>query len=297
MKLRIILSLSIFVAALCVATTAFATSEARVNPPDWGSERLLSYAIYRPAVGRIATAYYRLIQKEYEGRPTYEIRYNGTSGTLSEASTCIVDAVTLEPYRVTRKIKTQTDVFYIDTYYGDGRIVVRRKQGDDSSVNETSQDFPGRIFDYEYLMWLIPQLDFSNDDRLHFALFSTVGDQTILVVVRNQGEDTFVFHDKEHTATLYAFTLNMVQQNIWVQEIDGLPTVVKYDTGETILYNLSLLKGEKPATPEIAPEEPVIEEEPIAEEEVEEAPAEEAGEEEEEPPVLYDDEGNPYIPF
>ncbi len=292
MKLRAFLSLSILIAVIAIAAAAYATSEARVNPPDWGSERILSYAIYRPAMGRIATAYYRVLQKDYEGRPVYEIRYNGTGGNLSEASTCMVDAVTLEPYRATRKIKTTADVFFIDTYYGDGRIVVRRKQGVDGEVQETSLDFPGRIFDYEELIWLIPQLDFSNDDRLHFALFSTVGDQTILVVVRKVGEDSFTFHDKEHTATLYSFNLNMVQQSVWVQDVAGIPTVVKYDTGETIFYNLSLLK---PALPvEAVEEEPEAEEEAVEEEEEE---AEEAEEEEEEPPVLYDDDGEPYIPF
>ena len=296
MKLRVFLSLSILIAALAVATVAYATSEARVNPPSWGSERILSYAIYRPALGRIATAYYRVLQKDHEGRPVYEIRYNGTGGNLSEASTCMVDAITLEPYRATRKIKTTADVFFIDTYYGDGRIVVRRKQGMDGDVQESSLDFPGRIFDYEELMWLIPQLDFSNDDRLHFALFSTVGDQTILVVVRKMGEDKFTFHDKEHAATLYTFTLNMVRQSVWVQDVEGIPTVVKYDTGETIFYNLSLLKPAEvaPVEPEVA-EEPAVEEEPVEEEEAVEEEEEE--EEEEESPVLTDDEGKPYIPF
>ena len=296
MKLRVFLSLSILIAAIAVATVAYATSEARVNPPSWGSERILSYAIYRPALGRIATAYYRVLQKDHEGRPVYEIRYNGTGGNLSEASTCMVDAITLEPYRATRKIKTTADVFFIDTYYGDGRIVVRRKQGMDGDVQESSLDFPGRIFDYEELMWLIPQLDFSNDDRLHFALFSTVGDQTILVVVRKMGEDKFTFHDKEHAATLYTFTLNMVRQSVWVQDVEGIPTVVKYDTGETIFYNLSLLKPAEvaPVEPEVV-EEPAVEEEP-AEEEVA-VEEEEEEEEEEESPVLTDDEGKPYIPF
>jgi len=295
MKLRAFLWLGIFVAAIAVATAAFATSEARVNPPSWGSERILSYAIYRPAIGRIATAYYRVLQKDHEGRPVYEIRYNGTGGNLSEASTCLVDAITLEPYRATRKIKTTADVFFIDTYYGDGRIVVRRKQGESGDVQESSLDFPGRIFDYEELMWLVPQLDFSNDDRLHFALFSTVGDQTILVVVRKMGDDVFTFHDKEHTATLYTFTLNMVRQSVWVQDIEGIPTVVKYDTGETIFYNLSLLKPAQPV--EAAPEEPEIVEEPAVEEEPAEEEEEEAEEEEEESPVLTDDDGKPYIPF
>ncbi len=293
MKINSILCCCIVLIALGVSTAANATSEARVKAPDWGSERVLSYAIYQPAIGRIATAYYRIVQSEYEGRPVYEIRYNGSGSGLSESSVCLVDAVTLEPYKSARKLKTQSDVFFIDTYYGDGRIVVRRKQGTDGEIIESSQDFPGRIFDYEELMWLIPALDFSADDRLHFALFSTVGDQTILVVVRNMGEDTFTFHDKEHKATLYTFALNTIRQNMWVQDLHGIPTVVKYDTGETVLYNLDLLKD---AEAKPAPEPP-------AEEEAAAPPPEEPADEGEGEGEEGDGEGDgggeepPYIPF
>jgi hypothetical protein len=87
----------------------------------------------------------------------------------------------------------------------------------------------------------------------------------------------------------------MVRQSVWVQDVEGIPTVVKYDTGETIFYNLSLLKPAQPV--EAAPEEPEVVEEPAVEEEPEEEEEEEAEEEEEESPVLTDDEGKPYIPF
>lgn len=291
MKTNSILVCCIALIVLAVSTAANATSEARVKSPNWGSERVLSYAIYQPAIGRIATAYYRIVQGELEGRPVFEIRYNGSGSGLSESSICTVDAVSLEPYKSTRKLKTQNDAFFIDTYYGDGRIVVRRKQGADGEIMESSQDFPGRIFDYEELMWLIPSLDFSADDRLHFALFSTVGDQTILVVVRKMGDDTFKFHDKDHKATLYTFTLNTVRQSLWVQDLNGVPTVVKYDTGETVLYNLDLLGGAE-AKPAPAKPAPPVEEEaaPPAEEPADEGEGE-GGEGEgggEEPP---------YIPF
>lgn len=289
MKTNSILVCCIMLIVLAASTAANATSEARVKSPDWGSERVLSYAIYQPAIGRIATAYYRIVQGEYEGRPVFEIRYNGSGSGLSESSICTVDAVTLEPYKSARKLKTQNDVFFIDSYYGDGRIVVRRKQGADGEIMESSQDFPGRIFDYEELMWLIPSLDFSADDRLHFALFSTVGDQTILVVVRKMGDDTFAFHDQEHKATLYTFTLNTVRQSLWVQDLNGVPTVVKYDTGETVLYNLDLLKD---AEAKPAPEKPA----PPAEEEAA-PPAEEPEDEGEGGGEDGGGEEPPYIPF
>jgi hypothetical protein len=247
MRLRIILTLLASAAAVAAATVAFATSEARVLPNTWGKERKVTYAIYQPAIGRIGTAYYRVVQSQLDTKPVYELRYTGQGDSLTESSVCTVDAVTLEPYKTTRKLKSASDTFYIDTFFGDGRVVVRRKQGDAGEVRETSQDVPGRIFDYEQLMWLIPQLDFSGDDRLHFALFSTVGDQTILVVVRKMGDDSFDFHDVQHKAVRYDFTLNMVRQSMWVQTIDGVPTTVRYDTGDTIFYNLDLLKAIPPA--------------------------------------------------
>lgn len=292
MKLRIYLTLIVAVTAIAVASAAFATSEARVLPNNWGAERLMTYAIYQPNVGRIGTAYYRVVQSTYETRPAYELRYTGQGGSLSESSICIVDAVTLEPYRTTRKLKSPQDTFYIDTKFGDGRIAVRRKQGDAGEVRETSSDFPGRIFDYEQLMWLVPQLDFSADNRLHFALFSTVGDQTLLVVVHKKGEDVFEFHDVKHKATRYDFTLNLIRQTIWVQTIDGVPTAVRYDTGDTTFYNLDLLKAGKPAAKPAPPKD----EKPAKAKE--EKPAEGAG--------SGDGEGKqgdgggekpPYIPF
>lgn len=244
---------------------ARALSEARVLAPDWHNGQTFTYAIYQPAVGRIATAYYRLVTGEYEGRPVYKIIYNGTGSGLSESSTATVDAITLEPYKSVRKIRSASQVFYIDTSYGDGRIVVRRKQGEEGQIQEISIDFPGRIFDYEELMWLIPQLDFSSDDRLHLTLFSTIGDQTILVVVRSMGEDTFEFNHQKFTGTKYTFNLNLITQTIWVQEVGGQRIAVKYDTGENVLYNLALLKGgagpppvkevEKPKPPEQPEEE------------------------------------------
>ncbi len=293
MKLRIYLTLIVAAAAIAVASAAFATSEARVLPNNWGAERLMTYAIYQPDMGRIGTAYYRVVQSTYETRPAYELRYTGQGGSLSESSICIVDAVTLEPYHTTRKLKSPQDTFYIDTTFGDGRIAVRRKTGDAGEVRETSSDFPGRIFDYEQLMWLVPQLDFSADDRVHFALFSTVGDQTLLVVVHKMGEDVFDFHDMKHKAMRYDFTLNLVRQSIWVQTIDGVPTAVRYDTGDTTFYNLDLLKAGKPEAKPAPPKE-----EKPAEAKEPEKPAEDAGEGGDE--VKPEDDGGekpPYIPF
>ncbi len=249
MRLRKCLAFIVAVIVIAAASVAYATSEARVLPNNWGVERLMAYAIYQPNAGRIGTAYYRVVQSTYETRPAYELRYTGQGGSLSESSICIVDAVTLEPYRTTRKLKSAQEVFYVDSVYGDGRVLVRRKQGESGEVRETSQDFPGRIFDYEQLMWLVPQLDFSADDRVHFPLFSTIGDQTLLVVVRKMGEDTFEFHDVKHKCVRYDFTLNLVRQSIWVQTIDGVPTTVRYDTGDTIFYNLDLLKAVAAAKP------------------------------------------------
>jgi len=149
-------------------------------------------------------------------------------------------------------------------------------------------------------MWLVPQLDFSSDDRLHFALFWTVGDQINLVVVRRMEQDAFEFHGKTHQAVRYDFSLGMIRQSLWVQELDGVPTVLKYDTGEYVFYNLSLAEGAAAApAPEATAAAPEEEAAPAeeAEAEAEEAAEEEETGEEEEPPVLYDDEGNPYIPF
>jgi len=285
--------LAVAIAVALPSVPARALSEAKVNPPDWHDGETFTYAIYQPAVGRIATAYYRLVMDEYEGRPVFKIIYNGQGSGLAESSTALVDAVTLEPYKSVRKVKSAAQVFYIDTSYGDGRVVVRRKQGEAGEIQEMSIDFPGRIFDYEEMMWLVPQLDFSNDDRLHLTLFSTIGDQTILVVVRNMGEDTFEFNNRKFTATKYTFNLNLITQAIWVQDFNGRLVTVKYDTGENVLYNLALLKGLAPAP--AAPAEEVVAA-PKPPEAAEEA-AEEAPEEAPEPVPEEDKDGEHKVYF
>ncbi len=280
MKFRILFAFVLLILVVAVALLALyftekasATSEARIVPPDWRNGETYTFAIYRPAVGRIATAYYRFNIGEYEGRPVYKINYNALSENLTEASTTVVDAVTLEPYKTARKYKTEKGVSYVDVSYGQGKIVVRRKSGEEGEIRETIIDFPGRIFDYDEVMWLIQQLDFSNDDRLHFALFSTVGDQTILVVVRNMGKSSFEFSGKKFQATRYSFNLNLVSQEVWIGEIDGKKTVVKYDTGENTFYNLALLKGTKvEETKQSASEEKTKEEEKVEEKPKEPAP-------------------------
>ncbi len=278
MKGRILFAFVLLAVAVAVALLTFiwsnrasATSEARVNPPEWRDGLTTSFAIYRPAVGRIATAYYRIATGEYEGRPVYKIIYNAVSDTLSEASTTIVDAVTLEPYKTARKYKTADGVRFVDVSYGQGKIVVRRKQGEAGQIRETIVDFPGRIFDYDQIMWLIPQLDFSKDDRLHFALFTTVGDQTILVVVRRMGEESFTFHNQTFTGTRYTYNLNLVSQDIWIGDVGGQKTVMKYDTGENTFYNLALLKGAKVPEDKTATEAKPVEAEKIEEEKEESA--------------------------
>lgn len=287
MKGRIFFALLILIAVvaitlltLALSKRASAMSEARVKPPEWKDGEAQTFAVYRPAVGRIATAYYRIMSGEYESRPIYKILYTAIGEGLTESATTLVDAVTLEPYKTARKYKSAKGVSFVDVSYGQGKIVVRRKFGEEGQITETIVDFPGRIFDYDELIWLIPQLDFSKDDRVHFPLFSTVGDQTILVVVRKVGQDVFEFHGAKFTGTKYNFNLNLVSQDIWVGNINGNQTVLKYDTGENVFYNLALLKGLKPEEKPKAEEKPKEEKKEEVKEKVEEekpAPPEEAG--------------------
>ncbi len=126
-------------------------------------------------------------------------------------------------------------------------------------------------------MWLIPQLDFSKDDRTHFALFTPVGDQVNLVVVRNMGDDTFEFHGNKFNATKFMYNLNLVTQYVWVGEVNGKRQVLKYDTGENVFYNLALLGPQAKPTKEKEVEKPKPEEEEKPQEEEEQPPPEEEG--------------------
>ena len=75
----------------CLLSAAWAVDEAQVAPFDWPEETTFEFAIYSQSSGqRVATAYYRVLREESEGREVYHFKYHARNDQLSEAAECFV---------------------------------------------------------------------------------------------------------------------------------------------------------------------------------------------------------------
>lgn len=228
------------VLALLFAGAAWAQQvpEAKVIPPDWPEEQTFEFAIFNSAGARVATAYYRILQAENEGRPVYWLKYVGRNEQMSEATECWVRRDNLQPIRSTRKLVSGRTEF-LDIAYSDGVILLRKKL-DDGPVYEREIPAPTRHFDYEQLMWLIPQLDFQGSSRVHFNLFANITENQASVIVTDVGPQPLNIDGVEYQAHHYAFDVNLMPYMLWTVMQDGRPVVAKLNIGSTSFVNMRL---------------------------------------------------------
>lgn len=248
------------------ASAAQQIPEAKVIPPDWPAEQTFEFAIFNNAGARIATAYYRILQAESQGRPVYWLKYVGRNEQMSESSECWVFRDTLAPLRSTRKLVSGRTL-YQDVAYADGVIIVRKKY-DDGAPQEREFAAPTMHFDYEQLLWLIPQLDFQGQSRVRFNLFSTITETQASVVVTDVGVQPLVVAEHEYQSHLYAFDINLVPYKLWTVMQDGRPVVAQLTMGSTSFVNMRLdpkVSGPMPATTQRPAAQPkqAEEEEPV----------------------------------
>jgi len=246
---------------VALGQSAWALSDAKFIPPEWPEESTFEFAILDQQGNRRATAYYRILQEESEGRPTYRIKYVGRNEDMQESAECIVFRETLKPLRSTRKVIAGGQTFFQDVAYGDGKVIVRSKY-EGQEIDEKTHPVGDDLFDYEELMWIIPQLDFSNDTQLTFNVFSTLAEIETTLIVNQVGNRSLTVNDFTFDATLFTFNMSMTPYLVYTVMQDGIGVPARIDMGNTTFLNLRLdssKTGSKPPPdqPEEKPEVPV----------------------------------------
>lgn len=236
-----------------LAQPAWAISEATFVPPEWPEESTFEFAILDNQGNRRATAYYRILQEESEGRPTYRIKYVGRNEDMQESSECVVFRRTLKPLRSSRKVISGGLTFFQDVAYGDGEVIVRSKY-EGQKVDERTYPVSDVIYDYEELMWIIPQLDFSQDSPLTFNLFSTFPEIQTAFVVTQVGKQALTVKDFTFDANLYTFNVSLTPYLLYTVMQDGIEVPARIDMGNTTFLNMRL--DPKKTGPKPAPDKP-----------------------------------------
>lgn len=227
-------------AALLLSTLPVAAQEtARVTPPDWANDTTYEFGIYDAAATRIATAYYRILKEESQGRPVYRLKYTAKNDQMSESSECVVDASTVLPLRSTRKVVTRTATSYWDVAYAQDKIIVRKKQEGDKQASEISYPATTSFFDYESLIWLVPQLQFDANRQARINVFDTLRELPTLVYVQDEGPSSTSVLGEPVGARLYTFMLKETPYKYWtVTTEDGREFPVRIDMGDSSFVNL-----------------------------------------------------------
>ena len=259
---------------LLAAAAAWALGEPDIIPVDWPDESTYEFAIFDKDGNRLATAYYRILAEQTNGTPIYHLKYVGRNEQISEAAECWFYRDTLLPVRSTRKVVAQGRAFYQDNAYTDGVVVVRRKH-EGEEVYEQQLPAPGPVYDYEELLWLIPQIDFGGENQVYFNLFVTINGNLSTVVVSDLGTQPLTILGKAYEAHGFSFEVNTTPHMLWTVMQDGRPIPARFDTGNNSFVNLELDPDKAGATtaPQPAPEPtPTPEPEPEPEEDEEPEP-------------------------
>lgn len=267
---------------------AWALGELELNLIDWPDDSTYEFAIFDSQHNRLATAYYRLLGEQTNGRPVYHVKYVGRNEKVSEAAECWFDRGDLKPLRSTRKVVSDGRAFFQDYAYADGVITIRRKY-EGEQVYEHQLPAPGPVYDYEELLWLIPQLDFGDRTQVFLNVLVTISGNLATVAVTDLGVQPLTIQDVTYNAHGYSFDVNMTAHMLWTVPQDGMPVPARFDTGGNTFINLELDPAKTGQVMAPPPPEPQPEPEP-------EEPAEEEPAEEEEEPEPSDPHVNPLGP-
>jgi len=256
MKLRALSVCGVIGLALLLGR-ALALTEATVRPFDWPPKSTFEYAILDSAGKRVASAYYRVLQESLNGTPVFHFKYVGRNDQMSEASECWVHADTMLPVRSTRKVVSGGRTFFLDVTYKQGVIVAKRKF-EGQEPGEMQLPAPGPVYDYESLMWLVPQIDFAGDKQAKLNLYSTLNEVLTTVVVNDGGEQQVVIAGKTYKAHVYSFNVNNASYMYFGVLQDGLTVPGRVDMGGNSFVNLKLdpakVKGARVKTAQPAAE-------------------------------------------
>jgi hypothetical protein len=235
---RLILTSIILALVLAPAALAQGPADAVVTAPTWGEDTTFEFGIYENG-NRVATAYYRVLKEKAMDRDVYRFKYVGRNPKVSEATECVVDAASLIPIRSTRKVVYDNKTFYQDTGYRDGGVLLRKRfEGKDATEKPIVAS--GTVYDYEELLWLVPQLDIADNATQRFNLFSMLSESATTVLVTQSGYEDVSVGDKKYKARVYKFDVGMTPYKYWMVMQDGHGVPARIDMGSTRFENLKL---------------------------------------------------------
>ena len=214
MMRRATLITALVAAVLLAAGVVFAQTEARIKPFDWPGDSTFEFGIFDKTGARVATAYYRILKEQLEGKTAYRMKYVGRNEQTSEASECWVYPDSMLPMRSTRKLVSGGRTFYLDVAYGEDVIMLRRKyEGEEPQ----QQQMPAvaNMFDYESLIWLIPQIDFGGETQARLNVFDTLNYTATTVIVNDLGEEQLPLKGVTYPAHSYSFEVSLTPYKYW----------------------------------------------------------------------------------
>ncbi len=225
---------------LVFGQAAMAQIDASVQPFDYPPESTYEFAILGQDNTRIATAYYRILQEESQGRKLYRFKYMARNEAVSESTECWIDPATMLPVRSVRKLVTNQGTTYQDIAYSQGVIIVRRKLNDGPVHQSDVVAPPKACYDYETLFWLIPQLDFSTNSQLMFNMFSMVNEQVSWSYASNLGARQLTIGGHTYEATAYNIRYGMAPYMLFTVPQSGYAVPARIEMGKNIFVNLKL---------------------------------------------------------
>ena len=200
-----------------------AAAPIELEPLSWAHDTQMQFGIYNGSDERFATAYYRILKEKVNGNTLYHFKYLGRNEQMSESAEVWVDPKTQLPIRSTRKVAGRSKTFYADVAYEPGLITVRQKY-EGQAVSELKVPSGDGFFDFEQLIWLIPQIKWSKDDFAYLNYFNTFKFQLETAVVTREGPDRAIAKDKSYPAERYSFSVGATRYTYWTVDQKGHAT-------------------------------------------------------------------------
>jgi hypothetical protein len=206
--------------ALALALPASGAQPA-LKPLDWPNDTRLQFGIYNNANERYATAYYRILKEEVNGKQLYHFKYLGRNAAMSEAAEVWVDPADLVPVRSTRKVVSGKRILYVDCGYEPTRITVRHKY-EGQRVTELSVPTSQAFYDFEELMWLVPQIVWDSGSKsTYLNYFNSFKFQLETTIVNREGLDSVALKDHTFLAQKYRFDVGSTKYTYWTVDQNG----------------------------------------------------------------------------
>lgn len=211
--------------------------EAVIKAPSWKGDMSFEFGIYEKSGKRIATAYYRIVKQALDGQDVWQLKYTGKNDTLAENTDCWIGLNDMLPLRSTRKLVQGSQIFYKDLSYNQQGVQVRKKY-EGQQVQELNIPLAGSFYDYESLIWLVPQIDFGGAKQVRFELFDSLMEVPQTVFITDEGVSKINILGKNHDAHVYSFNVGAVPYRYYAIEAGGRLLPGRVEMGDTSFVNL-----------------------------------------------------------